>query len=91
MLLDKDRNILKLNNYRHKQDTPFVIYTDFESILEKKNDVVKPNKQRASGYSFIVVRCDSESTSQDVQRQRRIKRFYTVSGERASRHQLRLC
>ena len=35
MLPDKNRNILKFENWKHKQDSPFVVYADFESILQE--------------------------------------------------------
>ena len=68
MLPDKDRNILKFKNWKNKQDAPFVIYADFESILQKTTDVSKPQKHIASAYSYAVVRCDGVCTSQKTYR-----------------------
>ena len=43
---DKDKNILKFNNFHKQQPVPFVIYADFEAITEKISGC-KPNNDKS--------------------------------------------
>ena len=52
---------------------PFVIYADFESIIEKINDCNETNTKKLQehivcGYSYEVVRCDGQSQTSGVYR-----------------------
>ena len=61
---DKDNNILKFNNFHKQQAVPFVIYADFEAIIEKISGC-KPNNNKSyteayqkhtdCGYGYKVV------------------------------------
>ena len=61
---DKDNNILKFNNFHKQQAVPFVIYADFEAIIEKISGC-KPNNDKSyteayqkhtdCGYGYKVV------------------------------------
>ena len=63
---DKGNNILKFNNFHKQQPVPFVIYADFEAIIEKISGC-KPNnnesyteayqKHTDCGYGYKVVCC----------------------------------
>ena len=68
----KGENILKFKNYKNKQDAPFAIYADFESVLEKlpltDTNTVKTQIHRPCGYSYAVVRCDGVCTSRKTYR-----------------------
>ena len=62
----KDNNILKFENFHKQQQVPFVIYADFESILERVQGC-KPNDEKSytqayqkhtdCGYGYKVVCC----------------------------------
>ena len=43
---DKDNNILKFNNFHKQQPVPFVIYADFEAIIEKISGC-QPNNNKS--------------------------------------------
>ena len=64
-----ERSILKFENWHRQMKAPFVIYADFESIINKIEgpscDPTKSNTQHtqiheACGFSYIVVRSDGE-------------------------------
>ncbi|XP_033112614.1 uncharacterized protein LOC117113400 [Anneissia japonica] len=66
-VVDEKNKTLKFKNFQHKAKTPFVIYADFECILEKmsadaesgpKTD--RSNKHVPCGWSYVVVRCDGQ-------------------------------
>ena len=44
------------------------MYADFKSILRKTTDIWRPQEHLAGGYSYVVVRCDSECMSQKTYR-----------------------
>ena len=59
----------EFKNFHKKMKTPYVIYADFESILEKiegcelspnKSFTVKTEKHEACGFSYIAVRSDGK-------------------------------
>ena len=68
---DKDNNILKFNNFHKQQAVPFVIYADFEAIIEKISGC-KPNNDKSyteayqkhtdCGYGYKVVCCHDKYT-----------------------------
>lgn len=43
-ILPEKGSVIKFKNYNHKQDIPFVIYADFESLLEKCGQHVEQSK-----------------------------------------------
>jgi len=51
----------EFKNYCYKQTTPFVIYADFESILERKNDEVHYQKHTAFSVGYYF-KCDYDDT-----------------------------
>ena len=62
-LPNKDNNILKYNLGENFMKTPFIIYANLESLLEKistchnnpnESSTVKINKHIPSGYSFFT-------------------------------------
>lgn len=62
-----EKSILKFENWHRQMKVPFVIYADFESIINKIEgptlDPIKSSTQRtqiheACGFSYIVVRSD---------------------------------
>ena len=63
---DKNNNILKFNNFHKQQPVPFVIYADFEAIIEKistcspkdnKSYTEAYQKHTDCGYGYKVVCC----------------------------------
>ena len=67
----KDDNILKFNNFHKQLPVPFVIYADFESLLEKvhgcqpsdsKSYTEAYQKHIDSGHGYKVVCCDDKYT-----------------------------
>ena len=69
---DKDNNILKFNNFHKQQPVPFVIYADFEAIIEKISGC-QPNNNKSyteayqkhtdCGYGYKVVCCYDDKYS----------------------------
>ena len=69
---DKDNNILKFKNFHKQQPVPFVIYADFEAIIEKISGC-QPNNNKSSteayqkhtdcGYGYKVVCCYDDKYS----------------------------
>ena len=62
---NKDNKILEYNHAKRSMRTPFIIYADLESLLEKmsachnslkKSSTTKINKHTASCYSFDTMR-----------------------------------
>ena len=82
---NKDNNILKFTNFHKQQPVPFVIYADFESILEKISGC-KPNndnsyteayqKHTDCGYGYKVVCCYDDKYTKPVQIYRGEKAVY---------------
>ena len=82
---DKDNNILKFNNFHKQQLVPFVIYADFESIIEKISGC-KPNNDKSyteayqkhtdCGYGYKVVCCYDDKYTKPVQIYRGEKAVY---------------
>ena len=77
---DKDKNILKYNNFYKQQPLPFVIYADFEAITEKISNC-QPNDDKSytnayqkhtdCGFGYKVVCCYDDkykSTPENIQR-----------------------
>ena len=81
----KDNNILKFNNFHKQQAVPFVIYADFEAIIEKISGC-KPNNDRSyteayqkhtdCGYGYKVVCCYDDKYTKPVQIYRGEKAVY---------------
>ncbi|XP_068704228.1 uncharacterized protein [Montipora foliosa] len=81
----KDDNILKFNNFHKQLPVPFVIYADFEAIIEKIHGC-QPNNDKSfteayqkhvdCGYGYKVVCCYDDKYSQPVQIYRGTKAVY---------------
>lgn len=72
----KEDNILKFNNHQKQLQAPFVIYADFESLLEKvhscqpcdnKSYIEAYQKHRDSSYCHKVVCCYDDKYSKPTQ------------------------
>ena len=82
---DKDNNTLKFNNFHKQQAVPFVIYADFEAIIEKISGC-KPNNDKSyteayqkhtdCGYGYKVVCCYDDKYTKPVQIYRGEKAVY---------------
>ena len=82
---DKDNNILKFINFHKQQPVPFVIYADFEAIIEKISGC-KPNNDKSyteayqkhtdCGYGYKVVCCYDDKYTKPVQIYRGEKAVY---------------
>ena len=82
---DKNNNILKFNNFHKQQQVPFVIYADFEAIIEKISSC-KPNNDKSyteayqkhtdCGYGYKVVCCYDDQYTKPVQIYRGEKAVY---------------
>ena len=82
---DKDNNILKFENFHKQQAMPFVIYADFESILEKVQGC-QPNDDKSftkeyqrhtdCGYGYKLVCCYDDKYTKPVQIYRGEKAVY---------------
>ena len=82
---DKDNNILKFNNFHKQQPGPFVIYADFEAIIEKISGC-KPNNDKSfteayqkhtdCGYGYKVVCCYNDKYTKPIQIYRGEKAVY---------------
>lgn len=65
-------NILKFKAIQHQLKAPFTIYCDFESVLEKIDDVDPTQttrsyqKHRVSSYSYVVVSSNENLTTKPV-------------------------
>ena len=82
---NKDNNILKFNNFHKQQPVPFVIYADFESILEKihgcKQDGNKSYTEAYQthadcGFGYKVVCCYDDKYTKPIQIYRGEKSVY---------------
>ena len=82
---NKDNNILKFNNFHKQQPVPFVIYADFESILEKihgcKQDGNKSYTEAYQthadcGFGYNVVCCYDDKYTKPIQIYRGEKSVY---------------
>ena len=72
----KDNNILKFNNFHKQQQTPFVIYADFEAITEKIQGC-QPDSNKSyteayqihtdCGYGYKVVCCYDDKYTKPIQ------------------------
>lgn len=83
---DKDKNILKFNNFHKQQPVPFVIYADFEAITEKisgcqlnddKSNTNAYQKHTDCGFGYKVVCCYDDKYSQPLKIYRGEKAVYT--------------
>ena len=82
---DKDNNILKFINFHKQQPVPFVIYADFEAIIEKISGC-KPNNNKSyteayqkhtdCGYGYKVVCCYDDQYTKPLQIYRGEKAVY---------------
>ena len=72
---DKNNNILKFNNFHKQQPVPFVIYADFEAIIEKisgcqpkDNNSYTESYQKHTdcGYGYKLVCCYDDKYSKDT-------------------------
>ena len=66
---EKDKNTLKFQNYQRQMKAPYVIYADFESIIEKYDTCIPPTERSSTtkaevhkpcGFSLVAVRSDGE-------------------------------
>lgn len=83
---DKDKNIVKFNNFHKQQPVPFVIYADFEAITEKISGC-QPNDDKSytnayqkhtdCGFGYKVVCCYDDKYSQPLKIHRGEKAVYT--------------
>ena len=82
---DKENNILKFINFHKQQPVPFIIYADFEAIIEKISGC-KPNNDKSyteayqkhtdCGYGYKVVCCYDDKYTKPVQIYRGEKAVY---------------
>jgi len=70
-MLKEGENKMAFKNYHKQMKAPYVVYADFECVLEKidgceprpdKSFTVKTERHKPSGVSFIVVRSDGKLT-----------------------------
>ena len=83
---DKDKNIVKFNNFHKQQPVSFVIYADFEAITEKISGC-QPNDDKSytnayqkhtdCGFGYKVVCCYDDKYSQPLKIYRGEKAVYT--------------
>ena len=83
---DKDKNIVKFNNFHKQQPVSFVIYADFEVITEKISGC-QPNDDKSytnayqkhtdCGFGYKVVCCYDDKYSQPLKIYRGEKAVYT--------------
>ena len=83
---DKDKNMVKFNNFHKQQPVPFVIYADFEAITEKISGC-QPNDDKSytnayqkhtdCGFGYKVVCCYDDKYSQPLKIYRGEKAVYT--------------
>ena len=82
---NKDNNILKFNNFHKQQPVPFVIYADFESILEKihgckqdgnKSYIEAYQTHADCGFGYKVVCCYDDKYTKPIQIYRGEKSVY---------------
>ena len=66
---EKGKNTLKFQNYQRQMKAPYVIYADFESIIEKYHTCIPPTERSSTtktevhkpcGFSLVAVRSDGE-------------------------------
>ena len=83
---DKNKNILKFNNFNKQQPVPFVIYADFEAITEKISGCKQNNnksyteeyqKHTDCGFGYKVVCCYDDKYTQPLKIYRGEKAVYT--------------
>ncbi|XP_033115278.1 uncharacterized protein LOC117115545 [Anneissia japonica] len=73
-LVDEKGNLLIFKNLQHRAMTPFVIYADFECILEKMPadesgpKTVRDAKHVPCGWSYVVVRHDGQVVGHGLHR-----------------------
>ena len=82
---DKDNNILKFNSFHKQLQVPFVIYADFEAIIEKISGC-KPNNDKSyteayqkhtdCSYGYKVVCCYDDKYTMPVKLYRGEKAVY---------------
>ena len=66
---EKGKNILKFQNFHKQMKAPFVIYADFEALIEKNAENLHEKtkctevteKHQACGFAATFVRCDGQS------------------------------
>ena len=84
-LPSKDNNILKFENFHKQQQVPFVIYADFESILEKiqgckpydeKSYTQAYQKHTDCSYGYKVICCYDDNYSKTINIYRGEKAVY---------------
>ena len=82
---EKGKNILKFKHFYNQQKVPFVIYADFEAIINKidKDPNAKANTENtqlheACSYCYIVVRNDCK-----------VEKPVTYRGPKAAEHFLK--
>lgn len=83
-LPEKGKNVMNFQNFKKQMGTPFIIYADFESIIQKL-DTVAPNPKEsgtqvtsthiACGYCYTIVRMDGKTLKPKLYR-----------GENAGKH-----
>ena len=70
-MMKEGENKMAFKNYDKQMKAPYVVYADFECVLEKisgceppsnKSFTVKTEKHEPCGVSFIVVRSDGKLT-----------------------------
>ena len=66
---EKGKNTLKFQNHQRQMKAPYVIYADFESIIEKYDTCIPPTDRSSTtktevhkpcGFSLVAVRSDGE-------------------------------
>ena len=74
---EEGKNKLAFQNYHKQLPVPFIIYADCEALTTKiagpeldpsKSNTQKTQHHEACGYSYVVVRCDGETSPPTVYR-----------------------
>ena len=74
---EKGKNILKFQNHQRQMKAPYVIYADFESIIEMYDTCIPPTDRSSTtktevhkhcGFSLVAVRSDGEVKNKQLPR-----------------------
>ena len=88
---EKRKNKLTLQNYQNQLKVPYVIYEDFESLINNvegpscdpnKSNTQKTAHHEACGFSYIVVQCDGEIEQPVVYRRPNATQHFLESPQR---------
>lgn len=89
---EEGKNILRYRNFKNQMRSPYIIYSDTESLTKNIPDsrgevtsgsfTEKTEWHEACGYCYVVVRCDGEITGAEVYRGENAMKMY-LSGRKA--------